>query len=59
MGGDDMQYSNPDDYRLTRKHFDIINNNRRISGLPPLGDCCLKSSEKTTDKSFKNNTTMK
>ena len=53
-----MQYGNIDDYCLTRRQLKIINNNRKISGLPPLGDCCLKSSEKTT-KSLKNNTTMK
>ena len=48
-----MRYGNADDYCLTRKQFDIINNNRKISGLPPLSDCCLKTSEKTTDESLK------
>ena len=40
-----MRYGNADDYRLTRKQFDIINNNRKLSGLPPLSYSCLKSNE--------------
>lgn len=49
-----MRYGDINNYRLTRKQLETINNNRKISGLPPLGDCCLKSSEKTTDKSLEN-----
>ena len=45
------RYGSIDEWLLTKKQFKVINANRQSMGLSPLGEDCLKSTERTTNNS--------